>query len=463
MAFSRDRRAVLADQLHTQVDVYLGELQAAGVGTPPNMNGRALCVAWMNDQWLYRTNGDAGEEYSLTSHALEARDIVSSLTRERALISESRLNTILHDVRRWALEASPDAASRIDRLTAQIDKDVAERDRLAAGGDVLTASDDRMLEGYMDLVNLIGQLPSDFKRVEESVLAMHREILQDFRDEERPIGEVLDEYLTKSDDLVLRTIEGRAFDGAFALLRDEVLLMGLRRDLRTILDHPFSAVLDAGEISEFRGTVAVIRQGTEDVLAQRRRLTSTLREHIVNHDVVKERELDQVLKEINRELAVWMRTAGPQAKVPIELMPATVAVGHLRERFYDPQSAVPPPPLEDVTADAPEPLSMEEIRKQGGPSLADLRRCLADAFATGDSATVGAMFNALPDELRRPVEILGLLHVIAQTDALDRADEPELFNAIRPDGSHRQFLVPGLALTSEEARMLHLRREEHPV
>jgi hypothetical protein len=34
-----------------------------------------------------------------------------------------------------------------------------------------------MLYGYANLIDLIGQLPSDFKRVEESVLEMDRQIL----------------------------------------------------------------------------------------------------------------------------------------------------------------------------------------------------------------------------------------------------------------------------------------------
>jgi hypothetical protein len=75
----------------------------------------------MNDQWLFRTIGDSGqEEYSLTSHALEALDLVQALSRDRALISESRLNTILDAVRRWATEANPDRQARIERLDVQI-------------------------------------------------------------------------------------------------------------------------------------------------------------------------------------------------------------------------------------------------------------------------------------------------------------------------------------------------------
>jgi hypothetical protein len=453
-SFSRDRQSVLADRLHIQVDVYLDELRAIGTDIPSG-NGRALCVRWMNDQWLYRSTGENGEEqYSLTSHALEALSLVDSLTRDRALISESRLTTILDTVRHWATEANPDRTDRIRRLTEQIDQLTTERDRLTSGGEILPASDDRMLDGYANLADLIAQLPSDFKRVEEAVGNMHRAIIGDFRAEERPIGEVLDEYLAKTDRLMSATAEGRAFEGAFALLRNDALLLDLKNDLHTILEHPFSIVLSPAEQREFRGTVSVIRQGIDDVLVQRSQLTTTLREHIVNHDIVKDRELEALLRDINRELATWMRSARPREVIPVELIPGTPAIEHLRERFFDPASEAPPPALVDVSEGAPEPPSIEEIRMQGGPMLDEVRTGVLAALAKHAVQSAGEAFNDLEVGLRRPVEILGLLHMATQIDALVRAQTVESFETIRPDNTRRIFEVPRMTFNEEETAAL---------
>ena len=454
-AFSRDRRSVPADRLHAQVDTYLTELAREGLDAPPVHNGRALCNTWVNDQWLFRDNdADGALVYSLTSAALEALDLVATLSRDRVLVSESRLTTILDTVRRWALEASPDAQARVYRLNAQIRELEVERDRLANGGEVMLASDDRMLDGYANLIDLIGQLPSDFKRVEESVLDMHRKILRDFRDEERPVTDVLDEYLHKQDRLVKDTAEGRAFDGAFVLLRDDDMLLQLRTNVQVLMDHPAAAALVASDMAELRGAEAIIRQGTKDVLAQRRRLTATLKEHIVNNDVQRERELDRTLRGINRELAKWMETVGPRATVHVELLPPTMKVGHLRERLWDPASAAPPPPLEDIEDDIPEPPTVEELRMQGGPSLDDLRAALVAALKSGDSETIGDLFHNLPDDLRRPVEILGLLHLASRVNALDGVAATEVFEAIRPGGERRHFLGPAVPLPTDGAAAL---------
>jgi len=457
-SFSRDRRSVQADLLHTQVDAYLADLRSVGREVP-GKNGRALCVQWMNDQWLYRETGEHGEEqYSLSSHALEALLLVASLSRDRALISESRLTTIVDAVRHRATQANPDRDERIRRLDQELAEKQSERDRLAAGGDIAETSAEQMHEGYANLVDLITQLPSDFKRVEESVALMHRQIVSDFRAEERPISEVLDDYLTKTDALMTSTAEGRAFEGAFMLLRNDGLMQELKNDLETILLHPFALELSADDRRSFMGTVSLIRKGINDVLTQRNGLTATLREHIVNHDVVKDRELERLLREINKELATWMETAGPRSTVTTELMPGTLDVEHLRERFYDPGAHLAPPDLDDVSGDAPEPDSLEAMRTQGGPLLDDTRLALVSAscaaILAGTGISIGDAFNGLADGLRRPVEILGLLHLATQLGAVHQDEVVEAFDTVRPDGTARSFSVPRIVLNAHDTAAL---------
>ena len=81
---------------------------------------------------------------------------------------------------------------------------------------------------------------------------------------------------------------------------------------------------------------------------------------------------------------------------------------------------------------------------------------------------MGRLFNSLPADLRRPVEILGLLHLLADFEPdTDTVGDPaetansedtaagraggtrgsdtvslEVFDAVRPNGTRRRFLVP---------------------
>ncbi|WP_285027866.1 DUF3375 domain-containing protein [Plantibacter sp. ME-Dv--P-122b] len=449
--FGRDVQFVAADRFHLQVEEYLGELAARGARIPAGGDerggGRTLCREWVHDQWLVRTSTDDGEEqYSLTSHALEAVSLVDGLAHDRALISESRLTMILDSVRRWALQADPDRDEHLRRIDAQLAELQAERERVAAGGTVVAASDDRMQDGYANIADLIRQLPSDFRRVEESVIAMHRRIVEDFRNDTRPIGEILDDYLRRTDELMTATAEGRAFEGAFELLRNDDLLQDLKRDLSTILDHPFSARLGPAELRGFRGAVGIIRQGIDDVLAQRRRLTATLRDHIVHHDVVQDRELDTTLRALNQRLGIWMRTAGPRATVDLPLLPETIDIEHLRERFYDPDVEVAPPPI-TTTVERTDgaAMSLDILRSQGGPLLDELRAGLLDAVTSG-AEDAHAAFSGLDPELRRPVELFGLVHLMTQLGTYDEQAPRRRYETVRPDGTTTAFELPAFPL-----------------
>jgi hypothetical protein len=402
----------------------------------------------MRGQWLVRsTDGDGTEAYSLTSHAQDALALVHSLTRERASLSEHRIATIVAAVRRFNAEANPDRAERVRILDAEIERLVAERSRLLSGGKLEQVSADYMLEGYGEVLSLIAALPGDFARVEEAFTALRSQILASFRAEDRHAGEVIDDYLHRADTLMTATAEGRAFEGAFTLLRDEELLLQIREDLTALLEHPVAGdILNDADRRDLRGTVQLIRRGIEAVLAQRNRVTATLRDYIVTHDITRDRELDATLRQVDAELAAWLRTAGPRAAVPLELLPPRVEVTHLRERFHDPNEDATPPPLADVSDDKPAGLVLADLLAEGGPSLDALREALTAALADQTAESLGSLFDTLEPALRRPVEIFGLLHLARNMPGFATDDNvTETYRTVRPNGTSRDLAVPRVA------------------
>jgi hypothetical protein len=443
-AFGRNNRPIATARLHTQVEEHLAQVRLAGEQDVPSGTGREVCQRWMRGQWLVRSLDDAGHEvYSLTSHAQQALELVKNLARDRATLSEHRIATILGSVRRFNSEANPDRSARVTILNDEIARLQAERDRLVDGAELVSATEDYMLEGFTELLSLISALPSDFARVEERFATIRGEILAAFRAEDRPAGEVIDDYLARADALMTVTHEGRAFEGAFALLRDDALVTQLREDLTALLEHPLAdGILSDAERAELRGTVRLVRDGLDRVLAQRSRVTATLKEYIVSHDAARDRELEQTLRQVESELMTWVATTGPRASHDVPLLPARASVDHLRERFYDPADDVLPERIvaADPT-DAP-PVTLAELMAQGGPQLASLRQRLDDTLESLlPAGSLGELFQALEPSLRRPVEIFGLLHLAADRE-WQAEDTVESFATLRPDGTRRTFSVP---------------------
>ncbi|MEV6820948.1 DUF3375 family protein [Nocardiopsis dassonvillei] len=445
VSFPEDGQPIPVERFHTVVDARLDELRAAG-HLIPAAGGKTLAMQWVRERWLYRDPGDGQETYQLTGDAKQALDYVTRATRTQLNVSQSRIATMRHVVSQAALVANPDRDERIRRLTEEIVGLTAERDRLAEGGEMLETSEAELTEQFANVLRELDGLPSDFRRVEEAVRGMHKVITKRFREEARPVGEVVDDYLDQSANLLRATPEGRAFAGALELLRNRDWLDRLRTDLQAILAHPWAGTLLPDEQRQLRTTVDVIRRGISDVLGQRQRLSATLREHIENYDHVKNRELDEVLRGIDGQMRVWMQSARARSHVEVELIPPGLDISGLRFRTFDPDSERAPEPLEDVTAEAPRVLSLEEIRKQGGPSLTELRHEIEVRLATGDVESAAALFNTLPEDLRRPVEILGLLHLLTGMDTEVDTTTCEPAAAVRPDGSTRRFLMPRVTM-----------------
>jgi len=433
------------ERFYTRVDPLLDELRASGYQVP-KAAAKELAAQWVRERWLYRDPGRGEETFRLTGDAEQALDYVTRATRTSLNVSASRIETMRRVVAEAALAAHPDREERMRRLDEEIARLTAEYERLQGGGELQPASDDDLAEQFSNVLRELDGLPADFRRVEEAVRSMHKDVAKRFREEDRPVGEVIDEYLDQSDSLLTSTPEGRAFSGAVELLRKPDWLGRLRADLGTILDHPLADALMPEENRQLRNAVDVIRRGIDGVLDQRRRATTTLREHIENYDHVRNRELDEVLRGIDVELRVWMQHARPRAHVDVDLIPAPLGIEALKLTTFDPDSERPPEPLEDVSDQIPDPPDPHEIRSQGGPTFTDLRHLIAEAVASGGLQSAAELFNGFPDDLKRPVEVFGLLHLLAGAGAdMDLQDRDPVVT-LRPDGTVRTLAMPLTAM-----------------
>lgn len=301
VVFPDDAQPVPVERFHTVVEALLSELNVAGYPLPTG-DGKALAMQWVRERWLYRDPGRDQETYQLTGDARQALEYVTRATRTQLGVSASRIETMRRVISEAALAAHPDREERKRRLTEEIAVLQAEFDHLEAGGEMPRASEAELLEQFANALRELDGLPADFRRVEEAVRGMHKVITRRFREEESPVGEVLDDYLAQARDLLESTPEGRAFAGAQDLLRKHDLLTHLKADLESILAHPWAGSLLPDEQRQLRSAVDVIRRGRDDVIDQRQRLSATLREHIENYDHVRNRELERVLRGIDQEM-----------------------------------------------------------------------------------------------------------------------------------------------------------------
>lgn len=461
--FSTEKPNVPTARMHDQVNGLLADLRREGVRDVPEANGRDACKKWMNDGWLSRTTDANGEEvYSLTANALDGLRAVDRLTKDRSIsLSSHLIEGLVRHLRDFSTSISPDVGEYVGSLTAEKARIQAEIDRVLDGGAVDEASEDDIIAGFTELQRFLAELPSDFSRVAESYRDFEVRLISEFRSESVVTGEAVHRFLAHVQNLSTASAAGRGFEGALELLRDPRLLDQVNRYISTLLaDERAVALLNVEERSQVQNTVLLIREGLNRVLERQGRVVKSLNDYITSHDVERDHELAETLRALEGAAQKWMQTAGPRAKAPAELLPGKLDVVHLRTKMYDPANDEPPLPVVEVERpDRVGTLSLAELRARGGPSHAALRERL-EAHLGAPVESLADLFHALPDDLRRPVEVLGLLP-LARRSGLEATGEVEVFETVRPDGSRRLLDVPKYASTTPPDDDLAAAGEEH--
>ncbi|MFD5224606.1 DUF3375 domain-containing protein [Microbacterium sp. NPDC058342] len=435
MLFTADRPAVPIAEAHAEVAEALDALRAGGYDDDdrriPTGTGREVCRTWAKQGWLVQQIDDDVEVYRLSAHAVEALEITGRTGGGRTRVSNSRVRTLLEAVERLSDDAEADPVKRIARLTAERDALDAEILQIQANG-AAPIDDEELYEEAENVLHLARELPADFTRVAESLKQMQRDVVAHLRRDDRPTGEVLREYLQRAKDVMQSTPEGRAFAGALRLIGDADRIDALTEQLHGLLAQPFARFLDPAQRAEFDAIGRRVELGVEEVLAAQRRASHVITGQVKTHDPLRDRQIDELLRDVISGLHEWSRHAPASASVdPVRNLPL-MDLGRLRQTVGDIRPPGAPAPLAD--ADDVEYLEADS-RSWGGPRYAELEEYVA---ALGAEFDLGEAFENAPDGTRRPVDLVGLLE-IAHRNGMAERDGISTVETLRPDGTTRRF------------------------
>jgi hypothetical protein len=451
LVFTAERPTVAVADAHVEINDALGQLRATGYGDEdsqplPAGNARDLCRQWVQAGWLVRqVSDDDAEVYRLSAYGVGALEVAGRVGGARTRVSQSRVRTLLEAIERLAQDADPDLMSRMVRLHEEIKARQQELTRLEKGGAVETVDDEQLLEAAENVLHLARELPADFARVAESIKAIQRDVVAELRHDVRPTGEVLREYLARGRRILDATPEGRAFAGALRLIGDPAQIDDLWGQLRIVLRHRFTQLLPEQQRRELTDISRRIEQGVKEVLAAQRQASHVITSQVRNHDPMRDRQVDELLRDVMSGLHKWVPgSRRGEAVEPLRRLPVA-DVGHLRQRMSDPQPPQLPAPLRewDESGDMP----AADTRAWGGPRYGELRAHL-EAFAGGAaSVDVVAAFRAADEGIKRPVDLLGLLE-IAHGAGMTETAEVAVVETVRPDRSRRRFALGGVVVAN---------------
>ena len=435
LIFTPERPTVAVTDAHVEVGDIAEDLRVTGHEDLPTGTGRDICRYWRRVGWLVEQIEDGTEVYRLSAQAVGALEMVGRVGGGRARVSRSRVRTLLDSVDQLSQDAEPDAAQRLANLRAERDRIEAEMTRVASG-EIDAVEDDQLLEEAENVLHLSRELPADFARVAESINAMQRDVVAELRRDVRPTGEVLREYLHRGEHVMDTTPEGRAFAGALKLIGDPEQIDQLTDRVTSLLNQPFARRMRPDQRAELGAIARRVEQGVAEVLTAQRRASHVITAQVRTHDPVRDREIDDLLREAMAGLQIWNGAGATDTVDPLRSFP-TATIGHLRQNLADPRPPGTPEPLHDHE-DEPD-VPDDDSRAWGGPHYPELEAHVAGLAGSGaDTFDLADVFADLPGDIRRPADLLGLLE-IAHRHGMTESEQVTEVEAVRPDGTSRRF------------------------
>ena len=446
-------KPVRTEALHAAIDTMLEELRAAEYDVPAG-SGRELCAdRWMNDLRLLEKFelDDGGTEYRLRSTTIAALDAVDRMGSHEVVLSSPRIETIAHEITKMATLVSGDPAARRAQLEADLAAAQEALARFDENGGVVELTPEEVQARLMNVVDLLRQVPGDMRQIEEQLGRERDDLIDEFRADERPHGEVIAEYLDHAEALFNGTDSGQLYNGAVAMFADNRFDADMHQMVRNIASSEYVAGTDVGKKYNIRSSWEAVSDGMVGIFDLRSRCSRTISNAIGSYDMSRYRAMNRMLKRLDSlmwERAMANGTAGKGKSLMTDPLPQ-VELECLQRKLKGPDTHEPPPALTEYEGEAPA-VDLDRLRKLGGPFTAQVVAAFEDLLEPGEALPAATLFACLDEELRRDVEVLGLIRYAASNNLDMSGAEPDVYECFGVDGTERHWLAPRIMVVRGE-------------
>ena len=293
-----NERRLPASLLYERIGRELETLRAQGEDLP--QTAQAYVANWLTDGYLERRfpANAVEEEYELSTASVMAIRFVSGLVQPHSAATESRLTLVIDTLKKLAEDTDTDKFRRIERLEAEqlrLENEI----QAIHQGQLRVLADTVALERVREIIMLVGDLASDFRRVRDEFEQLNRDLRGRIMDEGNNRGEVLD-ALFAGIDLISESEAGRTFAAFWRLLTDPEQAATLETTLEDVTSRRFFAQLETTERKFLlRMTQTLLEQGgaVHDVLQM---FARSLKNFVQSQEFLEQRRLNQVLREAQR-------------------------------------------------------------------------------------------------------------------------------------------------------------------
>ena len=434
-----------ASVLYERLGQALAELRAAGEDLP--QTPEAYVADWLSHGYLTRRLPPGADEevFELSADAATAIRFIASLTQKRALATESRLASVIHQVIKLAEATDGDPDSRVISLLAERERIDREIDQIRTHG-VSALSPQRSLERSREIIALSDELAADFRRVRDDFDRLNRGLRQSLIEHEGSRGEVL-EALFAGVDLIAESEPGKTFAAFWRLLTDPDQSEALREALDTIVQRPFARQLDASErrfLVNLTNLLADEGSRVHDVLQS---FARSLKSFVQSREFLEQRRLHTLLKQATHAALEVRNLVRPTEELDYQLMLTSSRVRSSAQwLLYDPAGRVTDTHMPDADPSELDFTHLSDLLRMSEIDFRSLRQNVRAVLDRHAQASIAQVLELYPAEQGLGSVVgyiaLGVKHGV-------RAQATELVSWQGQDEVRRSARVPTLYFVRE--------------
>ncbi len=411
-------KRVAAPVLFEGMDADLEDLRDRGFELP--LTARGYCAEWVRAGFLVRRAAEEAREetYELSDGALTAIRFLEQVTAPRAVVTESRLATILRQLHELAVETDSDVASRLAALSEQRARLEEEIERVEAG-DVEVLSTQRAAERADDILGIAAELPADFARVRAELEELNRSLRERLIHEPEARGTVLEEVF-RGMDHIADSEAGRSFNGFYSLILDSEQASQVDGDVAALLQRDFTASLSRAQLRQLRRLIPGMQDQSTEIHDVMTSFTRSLRRFVQSHEFQEDRQLNATVREVMATMLTLAERLSPTTRLEHTLDLTSVQLTSISAlRLHNPADNET---QADVTTAVPDAVDIADIRalaRESDIDMTELRRNVSEVVTEIGAATIGDILDRRP-ATQGLASVVGLL-ILAEEYASELA------------------------------------------
>lgn len=413
----------------------------------------ARIAQWRRQGLVVRSLSDRDSEpaYQLSAGAFEAIRFISSQSIPRIAPTESRLELLIHAIKKLVDDTDTDATKRIERLVRE-KKTIDEKILQLRNGYVTTASDIEAQAQVSDILAMIEALDGDFLRVRDAFHALAEKIHADVMGDDQTRGSVLEKFFAGYD-AVAESDAGRTFASFYRFLSSELATREIEELIDAASDRPFWGKLEPSRQEAIAEVENNLNKRARETQLMMKRLAASLRYFVQSKEYQQNRRLTSLIEQTRKLSLAAMQTEAVTTYTPIMSVDQSFAsissVGALS--LYDPQTAGQAQDLIVAQTAVVDLMALSERLAASEINYAELKREIEICLEENETATIGGILERFP--ARQGLgSVVGLIHLAVQKAVVPAAEQMETVTWTDRFGTKKRGVLPQFVFTRNSFR-----------